>query len=226
MRTFNFNLAFVIIFIFFCCSAAIGSPPLGAEFSASYKNSLQIPIGIKEETWSLTIEEILSPKKYLKRYLETAKKEGLHEKSPDREYQPIIVEKETPSTAVEKDAHPAVSIPGHPTTPVTGEQFLIGEEKGTQTPGVDNMPLPAVTGQESPSPSPFAVEESVTKTYAEDNEPLPSITGEEPSPTVPVEEMDYQGKSLTDEGHQRIVAFPETFQETKEESTPMKISTP
>ncbi len=279
MRTFNFNLAFVIIFISFCCSVAIGSPPLGTEHSASYKNSLKIPIDIKEETESLTIEEILSPKKYLKRYLETAKKEGLHEKSPDREYQPIIVEKETPSTAVEKDAHPTVSIPGHPTTPVTGEQSLIGEEKGTQTPGVDNMPLQAVTGQESPSPpavvkeegiqeelpvaegyqsmviekeisadnqktdvnsvptisdsattsaaerqSP-AIEESVTQAYAEDNKSLQSLPGKEPF-TVPVEEKGYQEKSLTDEGHQPIVSFPETLQETKEESTPMTISTP
>ena len=56
------------------------------------------------------------------------------EKSPDREHQPIVVEKEAPSTAGEKDAHPTVSTPVYPTTPVTREQSLVGEEKGTQTP--------------------------------------------------------------------------------------------
>ncbi len=152
MRTFKYNMAFIIVLISFYCSVAIGSPPLEAEYSTSSEDSKPIHIDAENDTDSLSVEEILSPKKYLKRYLENAKKEGLPEKSPDREYQPIIVEKETPSTAVEKDAHPTVSIPGHPTTPITGEQSLIGEEKGTQTPAVDNMPLQTVTGQESPSP--------------------------------------------------------------------------
>ncbi|MCR4321390.1 MAG: cation:proton antiporter [Candidatus Brocadiaceae bacterium] len=186
MRTFKYNMAFVIVLISFYCSVAIGSPPLGAEYSAPSKDSEPIRIDIKNETESLFIEETLSPKKYLKRYLENAKKEGFPEKSPDREHQPIVVEKEAPSTAGEKDAHPTVD----------KEQPLVVEEKGTQTPAVvDNM-IP------------------------------PSINGEAPSSTVPVEEKGYQEKSLTDEGHQPIVSFPETFHEAKEESTPMPTATP
>ena len=127
------------------------------------------------------------------------------------------------STAGENDARLTVSTLGHPSTLVIREQSLIGEMKGTQTPAVDNMPLQTVTGQESPSPP--AVEESVTQTYAEDNKSLQSLTGKEP-PTVPVEEKDYQEKSLTDEGHQPGVSFPETLQDAKEESTPMTIATP
>src|SRR3990167_7502442 len=134
MRTFKYNMAFVIVLISFYCSVSIGSPPLGAEYSAPSKNSKPIRINIKNETESLSIEEILSTKKYLKKYLETAKKEGFPEKSPDREHQPIAVEKETPSTAGENDAHPTVSAPGHLTTPVTSEQSLFADEKGTQTP--------------------------------------------------------------------------------------------
>ncbi|MBE7446916.1 MAG: cation:proton antiporter [Planctomycetia bacterium] len=87
------------------------------------------------------------------RYLETAKKEGLPEKSPDRGHQQIVAEKEIPSTAGENDTYPDVSPTGDTTTPVTGEQFLVGEEKGTQTQAVNNASLQAVTGQKSPSPS-------------------------------------------------------------------------
>src|SRR3972149_11596022 len=106
MLTFKYNIAFVIVLISFYCPVAIGSPPLGSEHSAPSKDSEPIRIDIKNETESLSIEEILSTKKYLKKYLETAKKEGFPEKSPDREHQPIVVEKEAPSTAGEKDAHP------------------------------------------------------------------------------------------------------------------------
>ncbi len=154
MRTFKYNMAFVIVLISFYCPVAIGSPPLKAGNSAPSKASEPIRIDIKNKTESLSVEQILSPKKYLKRYLETAKKEGFPEKSPDREYQPIIVEKETPSIAGEKDAYPTVSTPGHPTTPVAREQSLIGEEKGTQTPTVDNRYLQSVSGREFPPPPP------------------------------------------------------------------------
>lgn len=223
MRTFTFNLAFVIVLISFCCSVAIGSPTLEAAYSAPSKETEPIRNDIKNETASLSVEEILSPKKYLKRYLETAKKEGFPEESPEREHQPIAVGKEMLSTAGENDAHPTVSTPGHSSPLVIREQSLIGEKKGTQTLAVDSMPLQAVTGQESPSPP--AVGESVTQTYAEDNKSLPSLPGKEPF-TVPVEEKGYQEKSLTDEGHQPIASFSETPQETKEESTPMTIATP
>ena len=217
-------MAFVIVLISFYCSVAIGSPPLKAENSAPSKASEPIRINIENETETLSIEEILSSKEYLKKYLETAKKESIPEELPDREHQPVVVEKEEPSTAGEKDAHPTVSTPEHPSTPVIREQSLIGEKKGTQTPAVDYMPLQAVTGQESPSPPP--VEESVTQAYAEDNKFLPSLIEEEPPSTVPVEEKGYQEKFLTDEGHQPIVSFPEILQETKEEVTPMTIVTP
>ena len=273
-------MAFVIVFISFCCPVAIGSPTFEAAYSAPFKETEPIRNDIKNETASLSVEEILSPKKYLKRYLETAKKKSFPEETPERERQPIAVEKEIPSTAGENDAHPTVSTPGHSSPLVIREQSFIGEKKGTQTPAVDNMPLQTVTGQESLSPldvvkdksiqeelhvaenyqltvteknisadnqkkdinsiptisgsetmsaterqSP-AVGESVTQTYAVDNKSLPSLAGEEPSTTVPVEEKDYQEKSLTDDGHQMIVSFPEPPQETKEEITPMTIATP
>src|SRR3990170_5012206 len=106
MLSFKYSMAFVIILISFYCPVAIGSPPLGAEYSAPSKDSEPIRINIKNETESLSIEEILSPKKYLKKYFETAKKEGFPEKSPDKEHQPIVVEKEIPSTVGGKKAHP------------------------------------------------------------------------------------------------------------------------
>ncbi|MCK6468395.1 MAG: cation:proton antiporter [Candidatus Brocadia sinica] len=92
------------------------------------------------------------------RYLETARKEGLPEKSPDREHPQIVVEKEVPSTDAENVAYPVVFPTGDTATPVTGEQSLIGEAKGTQTPAMNNASLQAVTGRESPSP-PSVVEE-------------------------------------------------------------------
>ncbi|MEK6765790.1 MAG: hypothetical protein AABY49_06180, partial [Planctomycetota bacterium] len=49
MRTFNFNLTFVIIFISFYCSVAIGSSPLGYEHSAPFQNSEPIPGVVKNE---------------------------------------------------------------------------------------------------------------------------------------------------------------------------------
>ena len=85
-------MAFVIVLISFYCPVAIGSPPLEAEYSTSSEDSKPIHIDVKNDTDSLSVEEILSPKKYLKRYLETAKKEGSSEESPDREHQPIAVE--------------------------------------------------------------------------------------------------------------------------------------
>lgn len=155
MHTYKPNLAFIIIFISFYCSIAIGSSPSGTEHSSLSKDIRPVPITIKEQTESLTIEEILSPKKYLKRYLETEKKEGRPDKSPDREYQQIAAEKETLSTAGGNDTKPTIS------TPVTGEESLIGEEKGTQTLTVDNMPLQAVTEENIPSPPAVVMEKDV-----------------------------------------------------------------
>lgn len=266
MRTFSFNLALVVIFISFCCSVAIGTPPLGAEHSAPVKDSRQIPIDTKEETESLTIEEILSPKKYVKKYLETAKKEGFPEKSPDREPQPIVVEKEAPSTVVGKDAHPTVSSLEPPATslttqtPTEGSETLsiipekelssapIIEEKENLHEKSSNLPIipagkplsdikkrippPATSTSSLSIPSvdkeqSLVVEEKGTQTPAVvDNMLLQPITGEDPSTTVPVEEKDYQEKSLTDEGHQPIVSFSETLHEAKEEITPMTIAAP
>lgn len=266
MRTFSFNLALVVIFISFCCSVAIGTPPLGAEHSAPVKDSRQIPIDTKEETESLTIEEILSPKKYLKKYLETVKKEGFPEKSPDREFQPIVVEKEAPSIVVGKDAHPTVSSLEPPATsltthtPAEGSETLsiipekelssapIIEEKENLHEKSSNLPIipagkplsdikktipPPATATSSLSiPSvdkeqSLVVEEKGTQTPAVvDNMLLQPITGEDQPSAVPVEEKDYQVKSLTDEGHQPIVSFSETLHEAKEEITPMTIVTP
>jgi len=104
MLSFKYSMAFVIILISFYCPVAIGSPPLGAEYSAPSKDSEPIRINIKNETESYSVEEILSSKKYLKRHLENAKKEGLLEESPDREHQPIVVEKEA------EDSKPAWDI--------------------------------------------------------------------------------------------------------------------
>lgn len=166
MHTFKPNLAFVII-ISLCCSVAIGSPPSGAVHSAFPKDSKLFPVVIKKETGTFTIEEILSPKKYIMRYLETAKKEGLPEKSPDREYQQIVVEKGIPSIAGEKDAHPTVSPTGDTTTPVAREQPLVGEEKGTQTPSGDNMPLQAVTEEKTLSPPAVVKEKGIQELPAD-----------------------------------------------------------
>lgn len=94
MRTFNLNLAFIIIIISFCCSVAVGSPPSEEKPSTFSKDTKLFSVVIKKKTVSFTLEEILSPKKYLQRYLEVAKKEGLPEKYPDREHQPIVVGKE------------------------------------------------------------------------------------------------------------------------------------
>ncbi|MCF6154933.1 MAG: cation:proton antiporter [Candidatus Brocadia sp.] len=158
MRTFNYSLIFGIIFISFYCHVVIGSPPLEKETSSFSQVSKPSSVVIKKEPGSFTIEEILSPKKYIMRYLETARKEYLPEKSPDQEHPQIIVEKEIPSTDAENVAYPAVSPAGDTTTPVTEEQSLIGEAKGTQTPAMNNASLQAVTGQKSPSP-PSVVEE-------------------------------------------------------------------
>jgi Kef-type K+ transport system membrane component KefB len=166
MHTFKPNLAFAII-ISLCCSVAIGSPPSGAGHSELPKDSKLFPVVIKKETGTFTIEEILSPKKYITRYLETAKKEGLPEKSPDREHQQIVVEKGIPSTAGEKDAHPTVSPKGDTTTPVAMEQSLVGEEKGTQTPTGDNMPLQAVTEEKTLSPPAVVKEKGIQELPAD-----------------------------------------------------------
>ena len=128
MRTFKYNMAFVIVLISFYCSVAIESPLLGAEYSAPSKDSEPIPGIVKNEHESLATEEILSTKKYLKRHLKNAKKEGFPEKSPDREHQPIVVEKEAPSTAVEKDAHPTVSSLEPPATSLTTQTPTEGSE--------------------------------------------------------------------------------------------------
>ena len=223
-------MVFVIVLISFYCFVVIGSPPLKAEYLAPSKESEPISIDIKNETDSLSVEQILSPKEYLKKYLETAKKKGFREELPDSEHQPVVVEKEEPSTAGEKDAHTTVSTPGHPSTPVIREQSLIGEKEisaDNQKTDVHSIPtiLGSVTTSAAERQSP-AVEEDVTQAYAEDNKSLPSLIEEEPPSTVPVEEKGYQEKFLTDEGHQPIVSFPEILQETKEEVTPMTIVTP
>ncbi|TVL99907.1 MAG: hypothetical protein CV087_16295 [Candidatus Brocadia sp. WS118] len=152
MQTYKPNLVFIIFVISFYCSVAIGSPLSGAEHSSPSRDIRPVAITIKEQAESLTIEEILSPKKYLKRYLETEKKEGLREISPDTENQQFVVENETSSNAGENDSRPAVSPTGDATTSVAGEQSPAGEEKGTQTPAVNNTSRQTVTAQKSPSP--------------------------------------------------------------------------
>ncbi|HHT9145493.1 MAG TPA: cation:proton antiporter [Candidatus Wunengus sp. YC61] len=240
MRTFKYNMVFVIVLISFYCFVVIGSPPLEAEYSAPSKESEPIRIDIKNETESLFFEQILSPKKYLKRYLETAKKEGLHEKSPDREYQSIVVEKEATSTVVGKDAHPTVSSLELPATSLTTQTPTEGSETLSIIPGKESSSAPIIEEKENlhekssiansnqpvDKEHPLVVEEKGTQTPAVvDNMLLQFLTGKEP-PTVPVEEKDYQEKSLTDEGHQPGVSFSETLQDAKEESTPITIVTP
>ncbi|MDN3515744.1 MAG: cation:proton antiporter [Candidatus Brocadia sp.] len=156
MHTFKPNLAFIIIFISFYCSVAIGSPPLGTEHSTPAKE--QNPADIQVEAWPLIIEKIFSPRKYLKRYLEIAKKEALQGKSPDREYRSIVVEEEISSTDGEKMS---VSTPGRPAIPVVGKQSLIGEEKGTRTSTVDNVPPQVITDEKAPSPPAIVKEKGI-----------------------------------------------------------------
>ncbi len=142
----------------FYCSIAIGSPLFEAEYSVSNKDFGPVPSKIKGQTGSFTTDEMLSPMRYIKRYLEIAKKEWLQEKSPDSEHQQLVVEDKTPPNAGENNNHPTVSPTGDAITSVAGEQFLVGEEKGTQTPTVNNASHQAVTAKESPSP-PSVVDE-------------------------------------------------------------------
>ncbi len=158
MRTINSNLVYVISSIFFCCLSAVGSPPLGAEQTALAIGYNQIPVNLKEKMGPFTIEEIFSPKKYLKKYLEIAKKEVFQRKLPDSEHLPVVAENETPLTVERKDAHRTVSLPDDLHVSVTKEQSHAGEKNGTQTSTVDKIPLQAVTDEKSPL-SPDIVEE-------------------------------------------------------------------
>jgi len=176
-------MAFVIVLISFYCSVAIGSPPLGAEYSAPSKNSKPIRINIKNETESLSIEEILSTKKYLKKYLETAKKEGFPEKSPDREHQPIVVGKEAPSTVVGKKAHPTVDNKSHLTTDENGSSFTSAEESSYTATGKSSHVLikeakESQKGISSPEPPAETVKE------AKDLEPAWDIWHQDPTHNV------------------------------------------
>lgn len=233
-------MAFVIVFITFYCSVTIGSPTFEASYSAPSKETEPIRNDIKNETASLSVEEILSPKKYLKKYLENAKKKGFPEESPEREHQSIVAEKEMPSTAGEKDAHPTVSSLELPATSLTTQTPTEGSETLSIIPGKESSSDPIIEEKENlhekssiansnqpvDKEHPLVVEEKGTQTPAVvDNMLLQFLTGKEP-PTVPVEEKDYQEKSLTDEGHQPGVSFSEILQEAKEESRPMTIVTP
>ncbi len=151
-----YSLFFVTFF--FYCFTAIGSPSFEAEYSVSNKDFRPVPSKIKGQTGSFTIDEMLSPKKYIKRYLEIAKNEDLQEKYLDRVHQQYVAENETPSNAEEKDNRPAVSHTEDAITSVTGEQSRVGVEKGTQTPTGNNESHEAVTTQEPPSP-PSVVDE-------------------------------------------------------------------
>ena len=148
---------FFVTFSFYC-SIAIGSPPFETEYSVSNKDFRPVPNKIKGQTGSFTIDEMLSPMRYIKSYLEIAKKEGRQEKSPDSEHQQLVVEDKTPPNAGENDNHPVVSPTEDAITSVAGEQSRAGEEKGTQTPAVNNPSHQAVTAQKSPSP-PSVVDE-------------------------------------------------------------------
>jgi len=228
MRTFTFNLAFVIAFIFFCSPVAVGSPPLEAEYLASIRDSTSICNNIKHETWSFSIEAILSPKKYLARHLEFSKKADIEAVLSDSVHRPVAVEKKMLSTAGEKDAHPSVSSLELTATSLTTQAPTEGSETLSIIPEKESSSAPIIEEKEnlhekssianSNQPvdkvHPLVVEEKGTQTPAVvDNMLLQFLTGKEP-PTV------------TDEGHQPIVSFPETLQETKEESTPMTIFTP
>lgn len=137
----------------FCCSIAIGSPAFEAEYLVSSK--------IKGQTGLFTIDEILSPKKYLKKYLEIAKLEGLREKSSDSEHQQLVVENKTPSNAGENDNQPTASPTEEAITSVAGEQSLAGEEKGTQTPTAKNASPQTVPEQESSAPPSVVAEKGI-----------------------------------------------------------------
>src|SRR3972149_7346445 len=179
MLSFKYSMAFVIILISFYCSVAIGSPPLGAEYSAPSKNSKPIRINIKNETESYSVEEILSTKKYL----ETAKKEGFPEKSPDREHQPIVVGKEAPSTVVGKKAHPTVDNKSHLTTDENGSSFTSAEESSYTATGKSSHVLikeakESQKGISSPEPPAETVKE------AKDLEPAWDIWHKDPTHNV------------------------------------------
>ncbi len=174
MRTFTFNPGFILIFISFCCSVAVGSPPSGTGTSTTVKDFRQNLTNIQTGVGALTTDEIFSPKKFLKKYLETAKKQGHQEKMQG--HPQIVGENEAHSLSGENGANATASAREYPPTPIAGEQFPAGEEKGTQTSAVDNVSfLPAT--DEKPPASPVVVTEKAIQ------DELPVVEGSHPAAT-------------------------------------------
>lgn len=170
MRTFRFILPFISIFIPFYCSVAISSSPSGTEHLTPARDIKQNFTDITEKSLPLTIEEMLSPKKFLKKYQDAAKEKGLPEKLPDGECRQIVIEKEAYSTDSGKDTSPMASDQGHSAILGTGEQSFAGEENKTQMSAVGNVLLQSVTEERNP-PSPAALKEKTAQ------EELPVVEG-------------------------------------------------
>lgn len=224
MHIFTFNLTFIFIFISFCCPIAIGSSPPGTEHSALAKDFKQNPTDITEKDGSLTIEEIFSPKKILKKYLENVKGKALHEKSPDRGHRQIVAGKEAYSTDGEMDASPTTSAHGHPATPVAGEQSIVGEEGETQMPAVGDISLLSVSEEKTPPPT-AAVKEKITQEELSVVEGYRSaVTDEE----IPADNLktDVHSISTMSGSETATASFSESLQKAKDEGIPMTIATP
>lgn len=170
MPILKYHLTFLTVVVSFYCSVAIGASPLGDGHSEPIKQSGQMSFDMKKEVPSFPIEEILSPKQYLMRHLKTTKEKNLQEKLPDRDQQPTVVEKAASLNAAEKDAHQHVSPPDVSLMSVINEQSLTGEKKGTQTPTVDNAPLPIVTEEKAPSPPEIGKEKGLQKGLSADGD--------------------------------------------------------
>src|SRR3990167_673474 len=195
MRTFKYNMAFVIVLISFYCSVAIESPLLGAEYSA--------PSTAVEKDAHPTVSSLEPPATSLTTQTPTEDSETLS----------IIPEKELPSAPIIEEKEDAA---GKEHLTDNGNQHSIVEEKvdqDTEEKGILST-QPAPFPPESSSPSgkeegSLPMEETVTQTTAEDSKSIQTSTVEETAPVLP-----------QDAGHEEV---SEVFVPVKPEEVPEEI---
>src|SRR3990167_3259145 len=195
MRTFKYNMAFVIVLISFYCSVAIESPLLGAEYSA--------PSTAVEKDAHPTVSSLEPPATSLTTQTPTEDSETLS----------IIPEKELPSAPIIEEKEDAA---GKEHLTDNGNQHSIVEEKvdqDTEEKGILST-QPAPFPPESSSPSwkeegSLPMEETVTQTTAEDSKSIQTSTVEETAPVHP-----------QDAGHEEV---SEVFVPVKPEEVPEEI---
>ena len=164
------------------------------------------------------------------------KEEYLSDKLPDNGHQPIVAEKDVPSTATDEKTLPVPTITKEKDIQkgfVADEDyhFVVPENKvSDENQKVDAHLLSTIPGSETTSAAERQlpdIAEGAIRTYKEGNEPLPSLTGKELPSSEAREENGQQEDSLTTKELQQMPTRSEIVQEAgKKENAPIVTTTP